>query len=120
MIGISFHLLLMLNDRILSRIEGARLFSMIIVYIFYSFFLARKEFNKTAVDDRSDPGYNPVRKPWIDTVMVVAGIAMLIAGAKFFVSGDVSVAKMLQISDVVIGLTIVAVGTTFRNLPPQR
>ena len=116
MIFVSFLLLFMLNDRILSRPEGACLFLMTIVYTFYSIYLARKEFNKTAVEYRPGSGYSPVRKPWIDTVMVVAGLAMLIGGAKYFVSGAVSMAKMLRISDAVIGLTIVAAGTSLPEL----
>lgn len=45
-------------------------------------------------------------------VMVVAGFVLLIKGADFFVDGSSSVAKMLRIPSIIIGLTIVAMGTS--------
>ena len=116
MIGVSFLLLFLLRDRILTRSEGVFLFLMTIVYTSYSIFLARKEFDKTVVNDRLDSGYNSTGKIWIDMLVVAMGLATLIAGAKFFVSGAVSIAKMLRISDAVIGLTIVAIGTSLPEL----
>lgn len=116
MIGVSFLLWLMLRDRKLTRPEGACLFLMIIIYAYYSIYLARKEFNKTAVADRSISGYNSRRRIWLETVFIAAGLAMLVAGARLFVSGAVSLAKMFHISEAIIGLTIVAVGTSLPEL----
>ena len=43
---------------------------------------------------------------------LVAGLVLLVKGADFFVDGSSSVAKMLKIPSIIIGLTIVALGTS--------
>ncbi len=48
--------------------------------------------------------------------MAVAGIAITILGARFFVGGAVDLAKGLGVSDTIIGLTVVAVGTSMPEL----
>lgn len=45
-------------------------------------------------------------------VLLVVGFALLIKGADFFVEGSSSVAKMLKVPSIIIGLTIVAMGTS--------
>jgi cation:H+ antiporter len=52
----------------------------------------------------------------LSVVMAVAGIAVTIFGARFLVDGAISVAKAMSISDTIIGLTIVAVGTSMPEL----
>ncbi|GBF57728.1 inner membrane protein YrbG [Candidatus Phycosocius bacilliformis] len=49
-------------------------------------------------------------------VMSVAGIAITIVGARYFVGGAVDLAKGFGISDTIIGLTVVAVGTSMPEL----
>ena len=45
-------------------------------------------------------------------VLLVVGFVLLIKGADFFVEGSSSVAKMLKVPSIIIGLTIVAMGTS--------
>lgn len=45
-------------------------------------------------------------------VLLILGFVLLIKGADFFVEGSSSVAKMLKIPSVVVGLTIVSIGTS--------
>lgn len=49
-------------------------------------------------------------------VLLVVGFVLLIKGADFFVEGSSSVAKMLKVPSIIIGLTIVAMGTSLRNV----
>lgn len=49
-------------------------------------------------------------------IMLVVGFALLIKGADFFVDGSGSIAKKLKIPDIIIGLTIVAMGTSMPEL----
>lgn len=49
-------------------------------------------------------------------IMLVVGFALLIKGADFFVDGSSSIAKKLKIPDIIIGLTIVAMGTSAPEL----
>lgn len=48
----------------------------------------------------------------LNILMLIVGFVLLIKGADFFVDGSSSVAKLLKVPSVVIGLTIVAMGTS--------
>ena len=48
----------------------------------------------------------------ISVGLLVVGFVLLIKGADFFVEGSSSVAKMLKVPSIIIGLTIVAMGTS--------
>ena len=56
----------------------------------------------------------------IDTLMklaiLIVGFILLIKGADFFVDGSSSVAKRLKVPSMIIGLTIVAMGTSLPNV----
>lgn len=52
----------------------------------------------------------------IDCVWLIAGFFLLIYGANFFVDGSSSVAKRLKVPSLIIGLTIVAMGTSAPNV----
>jgi cation:H+ antiporter len=54
-------------------------------------------------------------RPWL-AVLVVVGLAVLVGGGKLFVDGAVGIARTLGVSDRVVGLTIVAVGTSLPEL----
>ena len=45
-------------------------------------------------------------------LLLIAGFALLIKGADFFVEGSSSVARRLKVPSIIIGLTIVAMGTS--------
>lgn len=53
---------------------------------------------------------------WGAVLLVLVGLAGLVIGAKLFVNGAIVVAKLCHVSDAVIGLTIVAVGTSLPEL----
>ena len=52
----------------------------------------------------------------LQTAGGIAGIALLYYGAEFLIKGGVSIALKLKISALVIGLTLVAFGTSFPEL----
>ena len=52
----------------------------------------------------------------IDIVLLLAGFVLLIKGADFFVEGASSLARKLRIPSLVVGLTIVALGTSAPEL----
>ncbi len=49
---------------------------------------------------------------WLNVLLLLVGFVLLVKGADFFVDGSSSVARLLKIPSVVIGLTIVAMGTS--------
>jgi len=52
----------------------------------------------------------------LQVLLLVVGFALLIKGADFFVEGSGSIARKLQIPDIIVGLTIVAMGTSAPEL----
>ena len=48
----------------------------------------------------------------MEYLLLVGGFILLIKGADFFVEGSASVAKKLRVSSMIIGLTVVAMGTS--------
>jgi len=53
---------------------------------------------------------------WKELALVVAGLALTILGARFLVSGAIDIASAFGVSEAIIGLTIVAVGTSLPEL----
>lgn len=53
---------------------------------------------------------------WFSAVLVIVGLGLLIAGAKILVTGAVEIGRLCGLSEAVIGLTIVAIGTSLPEL----
>jgi cation:H+ antiporter len=53
---------------------------------------------------------------WLSLLLVAGGLAALICGGKLFVNAAVSVARLIGVSEAVIGLTVVAFGTSVPEL----
>lgn len=53
---------------------------------------------------------------WFDLIMLVVGFVLLIKGADFFVDGSSSIAKKFRIPSIIIGLTVVSLGTSLPEL----
>lgn len=51
-----------------------------------------------------------------DTIRVLLGLAALLVGAEFTVDGGVSIARLLGVSEVIVGLTLISVGTSLPEL----
>ena len=97
----------------LSRAEGLILFAGIILFTVISIRLGRtskEEFEPTA------DGQGKQMSVLAALLLIVLSCAMLAFGADFMVDGATSVAKALGVSDKVIGLTIVALGTSLPEL----
>lgn len=111
MIGSTILLIIMIMDDTLGRFEGIILFSGIIAYTGYTLFMAKKEKKKL---DEQLPEVK--RKAWLDIAFIIGGLIILVVGANLFIDGAIRIAKILEVSDVIIGLTIVAVGTSLPEL----
>jgi cation:H+ antiporter len=116
MIAVSLLLWLLLTDGGLNRLEGLGLCLGIVAYTIYSVYLARRGNARSLVEEGGGSKRGPVKNVWINALSVAAGLALLIMGANLFVTGAVSVAEVLGVSQAFIGLTIVAVGTSLPEL----
>jgi cation:H+ antiporter len=111
MIGVTLLLILLILDHSLSRIDGGILFLGIIVYTGYTLYMANKKKIKVDNLDIEVKG-----KPWKDIFFIAGGIVVLVIGANLFIEGAIKLAVIMKVSDVIIGLTIVAVGTSLPEL----
>ncbi|WP_076415211.1 calcium/sodium antiporter [Shewanella sp. UCD-KL12] len=102
----------LLLDGALSFWDGALLTSLLIGYLSFSYISSRNsgdDGDSEAIDDSP-------QKPLLSVLFIVAGISMLVGGGILFVDGAVDLAKAFGISEVIIGLTIVAIGTSMPEL----
>ena len=111
MIAASVLVWLFALDAHLGMFEGVILFGSLLGYIV---FLIRQS-RKSAVIAESEPSAEVNTKPlhWsLNVLMVVVGLVLLILGSNWLVAGAVSLAHVMGVSDVVIGLTVIAAGTS--------
>lgn len=99
-------------DRHISRLEAGFLFSLLISYTVYSIYQARQETKAAEEKDESDRATTLKGEIWL----IVTGLVAMIAGSKLLLQGSVAVAKSIGISDEVIGLTLIAAGTSLPEL----
>ena len=94
----------------ISRIDGIVLLAAFSIFMVYTFRVAK---NGTAVE-ASEEQKNV--NPWLSAFYVVLGLGCLIFGSNLFVDAASNVATTLGVSESVIGLTIVAGGTSLPEL----
>ncbi len=111
MIGVAGLMWYMSLDRMISRPEAALLFSLLIVYTVYSYYKARTE---PSTDEASE-GDEPTTL-FAEIRLIFFGLVAMIAGSKLLLHGSVAIAKVAGISDEVIGLTLIAAGTSLPEL----
>jgi cation:H+ antiporter len=99
---------------IVSRLEGGVLFALLIAFLVY---LTRREREGAQVEAEFDREYGGATYSVASSVLLVAlGVALLVVGAQSLVTGGISIATRVGISERVIGLTLVALGTSLPEL----
>ncbi len=112
MIGCSFLVLLMSMGGNISRLEGVILFAGIITYTAFLIRQGKRE-KKVPKDEFSEEyALKGKRTLLVDIVLLIAGLALLVLGSQWLVNGAVYIAQYFGVSEIVIGLTIVAAGTS--------
>jgi cation:H+ antiporter len=119
MVGTSVLMLLMALDGRISRLDGGVLAALIILYTLFLVRQARKERaaarEAAAADQRGDAASPPgsAARTWVvNLAYLAAGLGLLVLGARWFVESSMAIARMMGVSELVIGLTIVAAGTS--------
>lgn len=110
MIGVSILVLLMSLDGNLGRINGVILSLGILLYTVWTILEGKKAIAEGQADD-DEVDNVPPRLPR-DMSLIFFGLIFLAGGSHIFVSGAVDLARLLGVSELVIGLTIVAAGTS--------
>ncbi len=119
-VGAAAALGLLVSERFLSeggfkgldRVDGAVLMSYFLIFIYYTFgrttfAMAKTQASKTAAKQSSLRGSH---------LKILFGAAGLWAGGKLIVDSSISIATALGVSEAVVGLTIVALGTSLPEL----
>ena len=94
----------------ISRQEGLILFLSVLIYTWYSFYYSSSKNNDEDVNDK-----NPSNLRML-FILIISGITLLSFGANLFVKGAIDIARYFGISEIVIGMTIVALGTSLPEL----
>lgn len=117
MIFLSVSVLLFALDGQFSRTEGIIWFSGLLAYIAFLFYKSRQDSRKAA--EEVDPevaellGDPSEKQAWAKNIgFIVIGLVLLVLGSRWLVDAAVTFAQYLGVSEVVIGLTIVAAGTS--------
>lgn len=99
---------------VLGRLEGCCFLAGIIIYMVFSLYYSRKH-EKKVEEQIGELEKQP--EPWYkDVLYIVGGLVILIFASNLLVNNAVSIAQELGVSEAVIGLTIVAAGTSMPEL----
>ncbi len=97
------------TGEMVTRVEGGILWIAFLIYLGYLLWMAKKgkEDNESDEKQKSLP---------VQLLMILAGLICIVLGSDFVVDGATEIAKVIGISDRIIGLTIVAFGTSLPEL----
>ena len=118
MIGTSVLLLVLGLDGRLGLTDGALLFGLLLAYTVFLIVQSRQQNASGSEPTEFDAELQPASagawdSKWpVQVLMIVVGLAFLVLGARWLVGAAVVFAQALGVSDLVIGLTIVAAGTS--------
>ena len=99
--------------------QGAILFSGIVIYLLWMFRLSKAGIHDPILDEMTEIEEGEDGLPtnvWVSFLYVIVGILGLIIGGKLIVDNAVLIASTLGISETIIGLTIVAIGTSLPEI----
>ncbi len=94
----------------LNRIFGVILLLLFCIFLAYLFKMA-KESKSESLEDNQKP-----MNSWLTLFSIIGGLVALVYGSDLTVNSAIEIAQMLKVSDRIIGLTIVAIGTSLPEL----
>ena len=94
----------------IGRFEGLLIFLTLPLLIFYSIY----SYKNNSGEDKENRGTS--KRHIIQLLMITLGLAFLIFGARLTVSSGISFARTFGLSELVIGVTIIAIGTSLPEL----
>ncbi|MEY3239837.1 MAG: hypothetical protein RIR11_1275 [Bacteroidota bacterium] len=98
------------NGNFVTRVDGLILLCFMVIFLVYTFEIARYTSDSETLEA-------VVPLPiWKSAALIVAGLAGLFFGGQYLVEGAVNIAKLLGMTEKVIGLTIIAIGTSLPEL----
>jgi cation:H+ antiporter len=101
----------------LSFVHGAVMLVLLVAYLAYSYRVERRSYNEasTGLEAIEEAGATP-KSAWVAVGLVVVGVLALGGGSELLVRGATTIARAAGVSETVIGLTLVAFGTSLPEL----
>lgn len=109
MMAVSLLFWWLFRDDLIGRLEGVVFVCILLGYLGWMVWSSRR----SALSRAQEP---PRMAWWKATVMLVAGVAALSKGADWFVEGGVGLARLAGVSEQLIGVTVIAFGTSVPEL----
>ncbi|MFD7072667.1 calcium/sodium antiporter [Nocardioides sp. NPDC059952] len=116
MIAVTLALFLMALDGVLTRLDGALLLAGAVAYTLGLIRVSRRETADVEEDYTGAVSASSERGLTRIGLSLVLGLALVVGGAELLVEGAVSAAHALGVSDAVVGLTVIAIGTSAPEL----
>jgi len=110
MVAISVVVVFMSMNGRIDRFEAVVLVAGLLIYTAFLFYQGKKQ--GTGIDSEADQQTVDPAPAWQNLLFIVTGLILLVVGARWLVDSAVSIASALGVSEAVIGLTIVAAGTS--------
>ncbi|MAS15278.1 MAG: sodium:calcium antiporter [Nitratireductor sp.] len=107
----------LVHGEVITRIEGIAMLVVLTGYLFSSYWLEKRDREaKTFQHEAEEFEDVPLPPPWLAPVLAIGGIAALVFGADMLVEGAVNIARDFGVPNAVIGLSLVAIGTSLPEL----
>jgi len=116
MIAVSLLSLFLITRGTISRLEGIALFTALVAYTAYSIWLAKKEVSAEIEQQFQEGVPSRSKSLYLDLLFIVGGLLLLVFGSRLLVISATDIARLIGISEAVIGLTIIAAGTSMPEL----
>ncbi|MDO5502124.1 MAG: calcium/sodium antiporter [Actinomycetia bacterium] len=110
MVGLSVLLLILALDGRISTFDGLLLLAIVLAHMAWSVWSGMRGGTKVESADEKVLGWLPA------LALVLGGVGLLVLGSQWLVSGASDIARSLGLSNLVIGLTVVAIGTSLPEL----
>ena len=98
----------------LGLFQGIILFAILIAFTLYSYYGAKKE--PKLIEEEYEEYLSANGSVWKNLFFIILGLAGLIAGAHFVVDSAITIARAVGVSELVISITVVAIGTSLPEL----
>ncbi len=102
---------------VISRMQGIAMLVVLAGYLFSTYWIEKRDRKAKSFQHEAEAFEDiPMGRSWQAPLFVLAGIGALVFGADLLVQGSVSIARAYGVSDAVIGLSLVAIGTSLPEL----
>jgi cation:H+ antiporter len=116
MVGVALLVPVLLIDGVVSSLEGAFLLAGIVIYVSANVIIAHRTASPDVQAEYEESMPKIKGKVFMDVVFILGGLAILVVGARLLTDHSVALARSFGVSEAVIGLTIVAAGTSVPEL----